>query len=46
MPKEELPSHVQQGMKKSIEQADKRECITFDEVKKLVSDLLKKQPSK
>lgn len=38
----ELPAHVQQGINESIEQANRREFISYDEVKKEVGALFKK----
>ena len=38
----ELPAHVQQGINESIEQANRGEFISYDEVKKEISSLLKK----
>jgi hypothetical protein len=41
-----LPNNVEQRIKKSIEQADRGEFISWDEVKKLAAELLQKDPSK
>jgi hypothetical protein len=37
-----LPAYIRQGVNESIEQANRQEFISFDEVKKEVSALLKK----
>jgi hypothetical protein len=39
---EELPASVKMGIKESLEQANRREFISLDEVKKEVSALFKK----
>jgi predicted transcriptional regulator len=39
---DELPANVKQGISESLEQADRGEFISYDEVKKEVSALLKK----
>ncbi len=39
---DELPAHVQKGIAESIEQANRGEFITYDEVKKEVAALLNK----
>jgi hypothetical protein len=41
----ELPAHVLQGIKESIEQADRGQFISFDQVKKEMKVLLKKTRS-
>ncbi len=38
----ELPAHVRQGINESIEQANRGEFISFDEVKKEMSALFKR----
>jgi hypothetical protein len=38
----ELPEHIRRGINESIEQANKGEFISLDEIKKEVSALLKK----
>jgi len=39
---DELPSHVKEGINESLEQANRGEFISYDEVKKEVEALLKK----
>jgi len=39
---DQLPAHVKQGIDESLEQANRGEFITYEEVKKEVSALLKK----
>jgi predicted transcriptional regulator len=39
---DELPANVKQGISESLKQADRGEFISYDEVKKEVSALLKK----
>jgi len=43
---DQLPAHVKQGIDESLEQANRGEFITYEEVKKEVSALLKKWRSK
>jgi hypothetical protein len=38
----DLPEHVKQGINESIEQANRGDFISYDEVKKEISILLKK----
>jgi len=40
---DELPYHVKQGVNESLEQANRGEFISYDEVKKEVSALLKNE---
>lgn len=42
----ELPLHVQKGIKESIEQANRGEFISFDDVKKEAEALLKSKKPK
>jgi PhoPQ-activated pathogenicity-related protein len=39
---DELPEYVKEGISESLEQADRGEFISYDEVKKEVNALLKK----
>jgi len=39
---DELPAHVQQGINESIEQANKGEFVSLEDVKKEINLLLKK----
>ncbi len=43
---QELPLYVQQGIKESIEQANRGEFISFDDVKKEAEALLKSKKPK
>lgn len=40
---DELPAHVKQGINDSLEQANRGEFISYDEVKKELSALLKNE---
>ncbi len=40
---DELPAHVKQGVNDSVEQANRGEFISYDEVKKELSALLKNE---